>query len=244
VTSAPSQLTVEPVANGSHAISANGSNEESKPAAPGARSSTWALVRETHLIEIAIAQSTVVTALFFYYGWAQASANLGHFGVDVSILQLSVTDYLLRSVPVAVVPFFNAAMYATVAVTILYLLIRLTPRQLVSVLTSRYAILCLIPILVLLMTWSILYHHRRATLPAYPPETPLFPVVVSALLVLALRRWQRLDPRPANRLQTALERLVMGAAVALTILGLFWYTGLIAGQVGEDRARTAVAGPR
>src|SRR5215471_6472571 len=44
------------------------------------------------------AQTVVLTAVLFYFGWARARASYAYFGVDVSVLNFSVSDYVLRSV--------------------------------------------------------------------------------------------------------------------------------------------------
>ena len=113
---------------GARAINRNGSTErKASPPASDDRGKAPGFLTVNRLVEVIIVQSTILTGLLFYFGWAQASANLGHFGVDVSILQLSVTDFLLRSVPVFVVPFFNAALYVITATTVIYVAIQIGP---------------------------------------------------------------------------------------------------------------------
>jgi hypothetical protein len=41
---------------------------------------------------------TVITGLLFYFGWAYTGAFYGYFAIDRTMLDLSVRDYLLRSV--------------------------------------------------------------------------------------------------------------------------------------------------
>jgi hypothetical protein len=45
-----------------------------------------------------VAPTTLITALLFYFGWAQTNAIFLRFGIDQSVLGLTVQDYLLRSV--------------------------------------------------------------------------------------------------------------------------------------------------
>jgi hypothetical protein len=45
-----------------------------------------------------VSQVGVITAILFYFGWARARATYGYFGLDVSVLDFSVSDYVLRSV--------------------------------------------------------------------------------------------------------------------------------------------------
>ncbi|HEU4900761.1 MAG TPA: hypothetical protein VFX88_24810 [Actinomycetota bacterium] len=57
--------------------------------------------RLRNLLETAtlvLAPTTVITALLFYFGWAQTNALFGRLGIDQSALGFTVQDYLLRSV--------------------------------------------------------------------------------------------------------------------------------------------------
>ena len=47
---------------------------------------------------LVLAPTTVITALLFYFGWAQTSALFGRLGIDQSALGFTVQDYMLRSV--------------------------------------------------------------------------------------------------------------------------------------------------
>jgi hypothetical protein len=49
-------------------------------------------------------QTTLIAALLFYFGWARTQAAFSYFGIDSSIAQLSVSDYILRSIDVTVRP--------------------------------------------------------------------------------------------------------------------------------------------
>jgi hypothetical protein len=46
-------------------------------------------------------QAAVLAAVLVYFGWARTNATYGYFGVDVSVLSFSVSDYVLRSVNAA-----------------------------------------------------------------------------------------------------------------------------------------------
>jgi hypothetical protein len=47
---------------------------------------------------LVIAPTTVITALLFYFGWAQTNALFARLGIDQSALGFTVQDYMLRSV--------------------------------------------------------------------------------------------------------------------------------------------------
>ncbi len=46
-------------------------------------------------------QAVVLAAVLFYFGWVRAKATYGYFGVDISALNFSAQDYILRSVDAA-----------------------------------------------------------------------------------------------------------------------------------------------
>jgi hypothetical protein len=49
-------------------------------------------------VALVIAPTTVITALLFYFGWAQTNALFARLGIDQSALGFTVQDYMLRSV--------------------------------------------------------------------------------------------------------------------------------------------------
>lgn len=51
-----------------------------------------------------LSEAVVLTALLYYFGWVRAQAGFGHYGVDLSLLELSTADYVLRSVNSAFPP--------------------------------------------------------------------------------------------------------------------------------------------
>ena len=46
-------------------------------------------------------QAAVLAAVLFYFGWARAKATYAYFGVDISVVNFSASDYILRSVDAA-----------------------------------------------------------------------------------------------------------------------------------------------
>lgn len=64
-----------------------------------------------------IASETVLlTGVLYYFGWVRAHASLGYFGVDPGLVGYSTAEYVLRSINVAFLPFFYAAIVALVLV--------------------------------------------------------------------------------------------------------------------------------
>jgi hypothetical protein len=51
-----------------------------------------------------VGQSALLAALLLFFGWARTRATFAHFGVDLSLLEFSTTDYIIRSVNSAYEP--------------------------------------------------------------------------------------------------------------------------------------------
>ncbi|CRZ17285.1 hypothetical protein [Mycolicibacterium neworleansense] len=87
---------VEADVNGQAAATATGqsSASSSEPADTGAPS---ALPRLARLVGAAVAPTTAVTALLFYFGWSHAYYFFEYFGVHSTTLGLTTSDYLMRS---------------------------------------------------------------------------------------------------------------------------------------------------
>jgi hypothetical protein len=76
------------------------SGSESAAADTGAVDSN--VSRALRAVGTIAAQTTVVAALLFYFGWARTQAVLNYFGIDPAVAHLSVNDYVLRSLVVTV----------------------------------------------------------------------------------------------------------------------------------------------
>jgi hypothetical protein len=57
-------------------------------------------------------ETALFTGVLYYFGWVRAHASLGYFGVDPGLVGFSTPDYVLRSINVAFLPFFYAAIAA------------------------------------------------------------------------------------------------------------------------------------
>jgi hypothetical protein len=68
------------------------------------------------LFGLVIAPTTVITALAFYFGWTLTNARVSYFGIDVSALDFSTQDYLLRSADALFVPLGAVLALALLAV--------------------------------------------------------------------------------------------------------------------------------
>jgi hypothetical protein len=55
-------------------------------------------------IGVVVAPITLITSLLYYFGWVRTSTYYRYFGVDHSILNFSLTDYLIRSIDAMFLP--------------------------------------------------------------------------------------------------------------------------------------------
>ena len=192
------------------------------------------------VLEAVIAQTTVISALLVYFGWAQSSANLAYFGVEVNILQLSVTDFLMRSVHVAVRPLFLAAMYTLAIAAALHVVNTVIGTWLRRQLSPWHIALGCGVVGCAALLLSVLALHFGVFLPLPSPATPLFPTAAGLLLWCSIHWWRVHDSgRPTG--QSRLEQAEIGVLVLLLLLGLFWAAGLYASSVGEHRAKNVAA---
>jgi hypothetical protein len=180
-----------------------------------------------------LAQTAVVTGLLYYFGWARTASALGYFGVDSSLVHLSTSDYLLRSVGPALPPL----VLGTLAIACLLFGLRLTRR---AVRNRRRR-----------LRWSVALAVQGAAaaavaagcyasfrpIPVHLPG-PLRPLLVSVGLLLAVSGWPLLEE--------ALRRRVSAPATVLLLIAtsgaacLLWSWSLYASHVGVTRAQELV----
>ncbi|MFV8048396.1 hypothetical protein [Mycobacterium sp. 48b] len=112
---------VEAEANGQAASTATGQGSvpTREPADAGAPS---ALPRLARLVGAAVAPTTAVTALLFYFGWSHAYYFFEYFGVHSTTLGLTTSDYLMRSQDGLFVPAVVLAIAGLIAFRVHHLL--------------------------------------------------------------------------------------------------------------------------
>jgi hypothetical protein len=163
---------------------------------------------------LVISQTALLTALLFYFGWARTRATFGYFGIDVSLLGFSTSDYLLRSVNAAFRPLLVVGLAALVAAALHQrwrgvIQRAATPLGIVGV------------VLVAIGLSGLVWTDWGSELGAW------LPVCLAAGFGLLAYRVTLVSRRPGAELV-----LLSGLAV----LGVFWAVSLYAEQVGRDRA--------
>ena len=183
------------------------------------------------------AQTALLTAALYYFGWARTDATYRYFGVDSSMLGFSTSDYLLRSVNSLYKPLLVLALVLLVGVLIADVLSesdrRGNPRP------RRWALLTTVAIGAALVIAGLV------SLIAASARLPVAIVLAAGVLCL---RWAvdvaASGPERASHDQATTSAQLRPAS-ALTLLVLiagFWALSLYAAEVGEDRARKLAGG--
>jgi hypothetical protein len=76
---------------GEPAISVTEGSSQQSPSEPAAS------VGVRTVLGAVVSQTVLVTAVFYYFGWVRAQATFGYFGVQLSLVDYSTSDYVLRS---------------------------------------------------------------------------------------------------------------------------------------------------
>lgn len=184
-----------------------------------------------------VAPASLLTALLFYFGWAHVHFFWRYFGLDPSLLDFSLQDYLLRSVDALFVPLLGLAVIALLLIGG-HLLVERWRAVHGSRRAARAGMTVLVPVgvqLVVLGFAGIRWPLHRV-MHFLVPSTALGLGVVFLAYATHLYAVGGGRSGPADRLGPT--RVLQAAAVSLVVaLALFWATVDYALEVGEARAR-------
>lgn len=202
-----------------------------------------ALPRVLKIVGSVVAPTTLLTALMYYFGRLEAAGFLWYLGAHVSVLDLTVQDYLNNSVD-GLIPPLIAIAGATLLVLWGYQLLigALPPRRRPLVWRA------LLPLAatggVILLALAMCDFLLRPVFPASFLEGRGLSLSIGVLLLVyathlvrRLRR-ERGPGEPAGRAGPATAAVVeWGAVFILVSVGLFWAVGSYAITVGTSRAQ-------
>lgn len=182
---------------------------------------------------------TVLTALLVYIGWTRTNAYFGYFGVDSSLLSLSVQDYMLRSVASSFVAVTRFVTFALILVAL-----DLGFKRLMTVATGPFANIRLRQALALLGVVLAAIGLCVAII----PEVAVIagPYIGAASLVIGAVVLLRFGPSLApahNGREIALPGRVTGLAAAVCLIAAFWAVTLYAQDLGVAAAKNADGSP-
>ncbi|GAA3384616.1 hypothetical protein [Cryptosporangium minutisporangium] len=181
---------------------------------------------------------TLTGAILFYFGWARTAAAFGYFGIDLSVLDLSFRDYLLRSVNSAF-----GVLGTAVGLTLVALLahryvleeLQQNPRLvkvLGQVLLGAGALAVLVGVLA-----AIGLAARLAAWPVAPPALLIGLALGIYGSHLTGRARAEIDPTP----RTPPAPSMYGLLAVVAVLLIFWTTSSYASYGGNLAARRLAA---
>lgn len=216
-----------------HASSAE--NTEDSDERSFGRSGGWAAGLQT--VGNILAQTSLVAAVLYYFGWARSYALYPYFGVEPSMLRFSVTDYVLRSVVVTVRPAVISALVVLGLVWAHRALGRAVARRLSrgSRLLPRVITIACGGMGLALSCAGILGFYDVVVYSIRYPLVPIFIGIGIALVMYAVA-WAGATPEnPAPGGVGGFQAAVLAVLAAVVIL---WTVGVYAHLDGADSART------
>ena len=186
-----------------------------------------------------VAPTTVVTGLLFYFGQLHAYAFFWHFGVNFTVLDLTPTDYLVRSADGLFVPIAVAAALTLVGLWVHRLVVhRLRTATSVRILHVVAPVAgALGALLVGLAFLLVLADGPRRALPGEVGGPALAVGVLLLVYAVRLARREEDRRRPAGARRIPATGLAeWAAAFVLVTVGLFWAVNSYATGVGTGRA--------
>lgn len=190
------------------------------------------------LITTVASQAALITALLYYFGWVRTRATFDFFGVDVSLLGFSTTDYVLRSLNSALRPLLVAGLVAVAA-----LAARRPVLDLVDGFardrTRRLRIIAFLTIVAVALSMVVINGLSDFETARYTRGYPLPVAVLGVAASVAVARHLCVagtSARSAGAAPEAPVRIWALTLATLTLAGTVWGIALYAHQLGEQRA--------
>ena len=196
---------------------------------------TGSLGRTLRVVAGFIAPTTLIAALFLYFGYVWTDACYEYYGVDAATLQFSAQDYMLRSVQALYVPVGALLLITLVAVWVHPTVVAAVLRHRRSPAVRRILITAALigGALVLLAISAVLVPSWWG---ADSMAAPLF-ACTGVLLVSYVRSLnRRRGDGPRSTAGDVRERLSAGVVLAIVTLTVFWTANSFAIQYGRGTA--------
>ncbi|NGN94871.1 hypothetical protein G5C66_19280 [Nocardioides sp. KC13] len=187
-----------------------------------------------------IAPTSLLTAVFFYFGWSHAYWFFDYFGVNSTLLGLTTQDYLMRAVDGLFVPITVAAVFGLTAVWVPTML----PERLHARIRDRIAPIATpaaAGVGLLLVVNGLSRILWRTPLNQSLAVAPLCLAAGVLLLWYAAHRRRAVRPGPTPEPRDHWKPWTEWSAVfAIVALSLFWAANDYAAAVGTTRAQEFV----
>lgn len=201
-----------------------------------------ALPRVLKIVGTVVAPTTLLTALMYYFGRLEAAAYFWYLGTQVTVLDLTVQDYLNNSVDGLIPPLAAVAGTTLLVLWIQQLLLGAIPAE-----TRQKVLRVLMPAAAfggfVLVGLTVTDSVVRPVFPATFLEGRGLSLSIGVLLLVCADRLlrsliaQRRPPQMMRRVPGAVAVAEWGAVFVLVSVGLFWAVGSYAITLGISRGQ-------
>jgi hypothetical protein len=180
-------------------------------------------------------QTALLTSLLLFFGWARTQATFAYFGVDLSLLNFSTTDYVLRSVNTAYTPLLLIGLGSLGGV----LLHRRLGHSRWEAERVRTGVLAVGWVFVALGVSSLLWGDWARAVGSVVPDDPgiAFAWLPASLAIGFALLLYGTVAAPAGEGKRDANPQATFAFVALLVMALFWTVSLLAVHDGRARAQ-------
>lgn len=202
-----------------------------------------ALPRVLKIVGSIVAPTTLLSSLLFYFGFVYAIGFFRYFGVNYSVLNLPVQDYLVLSADGLIIPLIYVAGVTLLALWLYHLRLETwsagARRVMLRVLMPSVAVAGLVLV-------SLAMVHAVFGIPVFPAtfwEARGLSLSIGVLLLAYAARLRRVltaqrEPgQPPRRVPEAVVVAKWGTVFILVSTGLFWAASSYAIGVGEGHAQ-------
>jgi hypothetical protein len=184
-----------------------------------------------------VTPATVFSGLAFWFGWTLTRARSDYFGIDVSALGYTATDYVVRSADAIIVPVVVILLVVLAALAAHAGVSHLIVSGRVDLLRPAAATTAIVSaVLTLAGVWAVFAPLPVSVSYLFPP-TALGLGVVGASYAAWVLGGIRHRRGPARARQAMPERVAVVTIALLAVVSLFWATSLYAAALGRGRAQ-------
>jgi uncharacterized membrane protein YiaA len=191
-----------------------------------------------------IGPATLLTALAFYFGWVSTNATFSYFGLDASVLGLTLQEVVLSSTDALFVPLLAMAVVALAGLAVHAVLSRWADREgRPRVRAERISVVMIVVgvVIFLIGLWAV---QKELPFPRPFLFQELSAGIGIALLAYAVYLRRRMRPTARAEDPESQRLWTVGVALVWVIIGLslFWTVSEYAKAIGRGRARGIEAG--
>lgn len=215
-------------------VGSDRSDDSGVPIKPGQRSMADGALALGGMIT---SQTAFLGGLFYYFGWARVQATLSYFGVDITLVDYSFSEYLLRSIGITFLPFTKVVLALLVLWGIYQFVVQRWLERRVDQRFVAVAYIIAVALVTLVIVGVLVPDQIGLPLGRV---LPLLLVGSVAVFGYALHLHSTYTKASATR-QPSPTGVALVLLTTLGLLGMVWAVGLHADQAGKRIATDIVA---